>query len=181
MQFSSCDYPQDDAAQVYQLMFASAALVTPLVTPFHVDITSFWSEHLRFHFMDGVPFIFHRPAQKLGFDGLDAIILQHVETGSIIGNFDGRDVRTGAGSVYAIDFSRPAIIRDAQDIPQQRRNFVSMPRAFAAAGSAPWMRSTASSFRRTSLRPTPPTSYACVTACRIWPRSMPRPSPTPQP
>jgi AraC-like DNA-binding protein len=131
VQFSSCDYPQDDAAQVYQLMFASAALVTPLVTPFHVDITSFWSEHLRFHFMDGVPFIFHRPAQKLGFDGLDAIILQHVETGSIIGNFDGRDVRTGAGSVYAIDFSRPAIIRDAQDIPQQRRNFVSMPRAFA--------------------------------------------------
>ncbi|KQP42449.1 hypothetical protein ASF49_00905 [Methylobacterium sp. Leaf104] len=131
VRFSSHDYPEADAAQVYQLMFASSALVTPLVTPFHVEITSFWSEHLRFHFMDGIPFVFHRPAQKLGYDGLDAIVLQHVETGDIIGNFDGREVRTGAGSVYAIDFSRPTIIRDAQGIPRQRRNFVAMPRAFA--------------------------------------------------
>jgi AraC-like DNA-binding protein len=131
VQFSSGDYPQEDAAQIYQLMFASSALVTPLATPFHVEITSFWSEHLRFHFMDGVPFLFHRTAQKLGFDGLDAIVLQHVETGDIVANFDGRDVRTGAGSVYAIDFSRPVLIRDAPDIPRQRRNFVGMPRAFA--------------------------------------------------
>jgi AraC-like DNA-binding protein len=129
--FSSRDYPVEDAAQVYQLMFASSALVTPLVEPFHVEISSFWSEHLRFHFMDGVPFVFHRPAQKLGYDGLDGIVLQHVETGDIIGNFDGREVRTGPGSVYVIDFSRPTIIRDAQGIPRQRRNFVGMPRAFA--------------------------------------------------
>ena len=131
VQFSSYDYPLEDAEQAYQLMFASSALVTPLVTPFHVEITSFWSEHLRFHFMDGVPFIFHRPAQKLGFDGLDTIVFQHVETGDIVGNFDGREVRTGAGSVYVIDFSRPVIIRDAEGIPRQRRNFVGMPRAFA--------------------------------------------------
>lgn len=129
--FSSRDYPPDEAAHVYQVMFASSALVTPLVAPFQVEITSFWTEHLRFHFMDGVPFVFHRPAQKLGYDGLDVIVFQHIETGDIIGNFDGREVRAGTGSVYVIDFSRPTIIRDAQGIPRQRRNFVSMPRPFA--------------------------------------------------
>lgn len=129
--FSSHEYPQEDAASVYQLMFASSALVTPLVAPFHVEITSYWSEHMRFHFLEGVPFIFHRPAQKIAYDGLDVVIVQHVETGGMVGNFDGEEVRAEAGSLYVIDFSRPALIRDASDIPRQRRNFVTLPRAFA--------------------------------------------------
>ncbi|MCJ2036776.1 helix-turn-helix domain-containing protein [Methylobacterium sp. J-068] len=112
-------------------MFASSALVTPLAAPFHVEITSFWSEHMRFHFMEGVPFVFHRPAQKIGYDGIDAIVVQHVETGAIVGDFDGIEVRAEAGSLYIIDFSRPAIIRDTVEIPSQKRNFVGLPRAFA--------------------------------------------------
>lgn len=130
-QFSSVEYPQEDAASAYQLMFASSALVTPLVAPFHVEITSYWSEHMRFHFLEGVPFIFHRPAQKIAYDGLDVVIVQHVETGAIVGNFDGTEVRAEAGSVYVIDFSRPVIIRDDASLPRQKRNFVGLPRAFA--------------------------------------------------
>lgn len=129
--FSSRDYPSEDAAGVYQLLFASSALVTPLHTPFHVEITSLWSEHMRFHFMEGVPFVFHRPAQKIGYDGLDAIVVQHVETGAIVGQFDGREVRADAGSLYIIDFSRPVIVRDTTALPLQKRNFVGLPRAFA--------------------------------------------------
>lgn len=135
--FSSRDYPLDDAPGVYQFLFASSALVVPLREPFRVEVSSTWSEHMRFHFLEGVPFVFHRPARKIEFDGIDGIVVQHVETGAMEGTFDGRPVKAGPGSLYVIDFARPAIIRDAPEILSQRRNFVAMPRAFAQSWLGP--------------------------------------------
>ncbi len=45
-------------------MFASSALVTPLVAPFHVRTELLDGAH-AFHFLEGVPFIFHQAGSEV--------------------------------------------------------------------------------------------------------------------
>ena len=129
--FVSANYPAEEAEAAYQLLFASSAKVTPLREPFFVEIHSHWTDVMTFHFMHAVPFEFARSAQKIGFDGNDRIIVQHVETGCVEGTFEDHVIRAAEGSIYIIDFAKPSHIRDSAAVERQKRNFVAMPRARA--------------------------------------------------
>ncbi len=129
--FVSAAYPAEEAEAAYQLLFASSAKVTPLREPFFVEIQSHWTDVMTFHFMHAVPFEFERTEQKIGFDGNDRIIVQHVETGCVEGTFGDHVIQAGEGSIYIIDFAKPSRIRDSAAFERQRRNFVAMPRARA--------------------------------------------------
>lgn len=137
--FRSDDYAAEQAEAAYQYLFAATAKVVPLASPFFVEIASHRTPRMSFHFMESVPFDFRRTAEKIGFDAIDAIVVQHVEAVEADGDFDGRRIRAGVGSLYCIDFARPSFIRDAVPAGGERakRNFVGMDRALATRWFGP--------------------------------------------
>jgi hypothetical protein len=113
--FHSDDYPEEDRVQAYQRLSRRAPL-TPLGSPFRVHAVSYVVDGLFIHLFDNVAHRFERTRANIAQDRIDVIAVQHLFEGDAAGDFDGRAVQAGEGSVYIFDYARPLVVAESRPV-----------------------------------------------------------------
>ncbi len=113
--FHSDDYPEKNRVRAYQQLSPRGRL-TALGSPFRVHAVSYALDGLFIHLFDNVPHRFERSRAQIERDRVDVIAFQHLFEGDAAGDFDGRPMEAGEGSVYVIDFARPVVVAESRPV-----------------------------------------------------------------
>ena len=113
--FHSDDYPEKDRAQAYQQLSPRGRL-TAVGSPLRVHAVSYALDGLFIHLFDNVAHRFDRSRAQIERDRVDVIAFQHLFEGDAAGDFDGRPMKAGEGSVYVIDFARPVVVAESRPV-----------------------------------------------------------------
>ena len=114
--FRSNAFPEDERAAAYGNLVGGLGRMTPLSSPFHAAFVAYAVGPMRFHDVHAVPHLFERSASKIAMDGLELFLVQHLVKGRAEITLEGRTVEAGEGSVFAISFSQPSMIREIGDV-----------------------------------------------------------------